>query len=264
MRKINFIVFTLFVMLIGCFTLFSLGKSNGQTNSASSNQCIVCTQVVPSCLSNEILIPQSCNECARCVSTSSTSSGCPQIHTDCAGKLPRCKSKFGIYDPKICKCICPDSLSDSENTTTLNKKFTGIWKSKISNGSLKVIQLRLCVKNQKLEGIINIPEEVENGKIISQNIISDNEVSVTVKSENDLIKELNLKLIDKKHLQVLISSSQTFEIRKLSSLRGCLKDSCKNLCGTLCCGEGQTCKIDDPCMGDPTCTSVPGFSCSEL
>lgn len=264
MRKINFIVFTFFLILICYFAVFPFEKSNGQTSSTSSDQCILCAQVVPDCLSNEILIPQSCNECAYCVSVSSTSSGCPQIHTDCAGKLPGCKSKFGIYDPKICMCICPDSLSGSGSMIALNKNFTGIWKSKISNGSLKVIQLRLCVKNQKLEGIINVPEEVENGKIISQNIISNNEASVTVKDKDDLIKELNLKLIDKKHLQVLISSNQTFEARKLSSLRGCLKDSCKNLCGTLCCGEGQTCKIDDPCMGDPACTSVPGFSCSEL
>jgi len=209
-------------MLIGCFTLFSLGKSNGQTNPASSDQCIVCIQVIPNCLSNEILIPQSCNECAHCVSTSSTSSGCPQIHTDCAGKLPGCKSRFGIYDPKICMCICPDSLSGSGSMTALNKNFTGIWKNRIVNNNSKTITLKLCIKNQKLDGIVDISGEIENGKIISQNIISNNEVSVTVKGGNDLIKELNLKLIDKKHLQVSINNGQAFEIKKLNSSRSCL------------------------------------------
>lgn len=38
--------------------------------------------------------------------------------------------------------------------------------------------------------------------------------------------------------------------------------TCTNPCGpTLCCKENQKCKIGDPCMGDPTCTSVPSFEC---
>ena len=60
--------------------------------------------------------------------SSSSNSGCPQIHTDCAFQIPGCKSSFGTYDPTVCKCICPDSLgSDS-----LNRNFSGIWKARIT------------------------------------------------------------------------------------------------------------------------------------
>lgn len=36
---------------------------------------------------------------------------------------------------------------------------------------------------------------------------------------------------------------------------------CAKPCGTLCCTLQETCMVSDPCMGDPACTSVPGFEC---
>ena len=214
MRKISLTIFILFVTLIAGFTFLSLGKSNGQNStSSSSGECIICTQVIPNCSSNETIVPQSCNECAHCVSTSSNSSGCPQIQTDCAGEPSGCGAKSGIYDPKICMCVCPDSLSSSGNLSTFNNNFAGRWIGK------KII-LKLCVKDQELEGIINIPMEIEDGNIISQTIISNNEISIQIKDKNDLSRELNLKLVNKRHLKIVMDD-ETFETKRVGFLRKC-------------------------------------------
>ena len=42
-------------------TILSVSSSSG-----TGEECIICTQVVPDCKENEILIPQSCNKCAHC------------------------------------------------------------------------------------------------------------------------------------------------------------------------------------------------------
>lgn len=36
---------------------------------------------------------------------------------------------------------------------------------------------------------------------------------------------------------------------------------CVKSCGPVCCKPQETCMVDDPCMGDPACTSVLGFEC---
>lgn len=342
----NFIIIPLFFMLIICVTFFRLEKSNGQTNSSNSGQCIFCTQVVPNCLSNEILIPQSCNECAHCVPTLYTSSGCPQIQTDCFGEPSGCKSKFGIYDPTICKCVCPGSSSgsvnlscttdndcppglcsssgsfknyscgngicnqifyfadpcqfsqsSSGNSIALNKNFAGFWRGKILNcngggvsidsdcivcpqiailcikdftyvpqtchkcghcekcKSSKIITLKLCIKDQVLEGTVNIPKNIENGIITSQNIISNNEISITIQTNDNLTRDLNLKLTDNKHLLISIDEEQAFEVKKLSSLRNCPKNNCKNHCGLFCCKENETCEMAE-CLNNHLCNTV--------
>ena len=254
MRKLNLITFILLTLIIS-FTFLSLEKSNGQMTSSSSGDCIVCTQVIPNCSTNQILIPQSCNECAHCVTTSSTSSGCLQVQTDCVGEPSGCGAKFGIYDPKICKCVCPISSSSGNLSCTtdndcppglcsssgtfknyscgngicnqifyfadpcqfsspvlLNKNFTGVWKNKTS----KKITLKLCIKEQRLEGTVNIPGELENENITSQEIISNKEINITTTNRNNI----KLTLSDNRHL-IISFNSQTFELRKTSLLKTC-------------------------------------------
>ena len=361
MKRINFITLFVFILITG-FTFLSLEKSIGQMNSSSSSssgECIFCTQVIPNCSSNEILIPQSCNECAHCVTTSSTSSGCPQVQTDCFDEPAGCKSKFGIYDPKICTCVCPDSTSSSSGdlscevdddcpiglcsssgtfknyscgngicnqifyfadpcqfqsssssgSITLNKDFTGIWKGKTldcNRGGLspndigpnciicpqiailciksftyvpqtchkcghcekckssKIITLKLCAKDQKLEGTVNIPGNIKNGIIVSQNIISNDEISITIKNENDLTKDLKLKLIDKRHLQVSIDGDQSFEARKLSLLRSCLFSTSSSSSGSDCSPKGNcrgTNGEELSCPSGTECSGLPAYGC---
>ncbi len=229
----------------------------------SNSECIVCTQVIPNCSTNEILIPQSCNDCAHCVTTSSTSSGCPQIATDCFGKPTGCKSRFGIYNPKNCMCVCPDSTSSSGDLIILNKNFTGIWRGKILNNS-KAITLKFCIKNQRLDGTVNIPGDIENGIIVSQNIISNNEVSVTVKNESDLTKELNLKLTDKRHLQISIDGVEPFEARRINLFKSCVSSTSSSSGGTKCSSKGS-CRGSNgeelPCPKGTECSGLPAYGC---
>ena len=78
MRKQDYILLSLLVLLIS-FTLFCVrsNKAFGQIEVLSNN--------------------------------SSGLSGCAHIATDCKGDPTDCNSGFGIYDPTICKCICPES-----------------------------------------------------------------------------------------------------------------------------------------------------------
>ena len=271
MKKINLTGFIIFTLLIN-FIFFPLEKSNGQTSSSSSGQCIFCTQVVPNCSSNEIIVPQTCNECAHCVSTSSTSSGCPQIQTNCVGEPLGCESEFGIYDPKICMCVCPGLSSSSGNPLALNKNFNGVWKEKICNKcghcekckSSKPITLKLCIKGQRLEGTVNIYGDVENGTIISQNIISNNEVSITIKGKNDLTEELTLTLNAKKHLQVSIDGGQTFGVRKLNSFTSCSSSISSSSGGNDCSPKGNCRGTNGEKLSCPLgteCSGLPAYGC---
>ena len=239
MKRINLTVFFILTLIVG-FTF----------SYSSSSECIICTQVIPNCSSNEILVPQTCNDCAHCVSTSSTSSsGCPQVQTDCAGEPFGCKSSFGIYDPKICKCVCPDSQSSSGDLITLNKKFSGVWKSS------KIIILKLCAKNNKLEGTVNITGDIENGIIVSQNIISNKEIDISTNSG----KSLKLILIDARHLNILFSG-QTFELRKTRPSKNCSSANSGKDCSPKgsCHGENGG-KLS--CPPGTKCSGLPAYGC---
>ena len=144
MKKINVIVSTIFTLIIS-FTFLSLEKSNGQTNSSSSSssgECIVCIQVVPNCSSNETLTPQTCNECAHCISTPpSSSSGSLSCTTsnDCPPGICSSSGTFKNYSCSNGKCNqifyfadpCQFQSSSSGDLITLNKNFSGTWKARI-------------------------------------------------------------------------------------------------------------------------------------
>ena len=352
MKKINLIIFFLFTLIVN-LTFLSLEKSNGQTNSSSSSssgECIICTQVIPNCSSNGIIVPQSCHECAHCISTSSNSSGCLQIQTNCSGEPSGCGAKFGIYDPKICMCVCSDSTSSSSgslNCTSDNdcppsicsssgtfknyscgngicnqifyfadpcqfqsssssgdliiKHFSGIWKGKVSdcNGgsislnndqesecivcpqiailcaqgftsipqschkcahcekckSFKTTTLKLCIKDQKLKGTVNISNEIKNENITSQEIISNKEIDISTSSG----KSLKLRLIDTRHLNILFSG-QTFELRKTRLSKNCSSTNSGKDCSPKgsCRGENGE---ELSCPVGTECSGLPAYGC---
>jgi len=226
MKNIN----QLILIIIGIILFFSFSSHSnniGQASSlSSSGECIICTQVIPNCSNNETIVLQACNECAHCISNSSSS-----------GSL-----------------------------ITLNKNFSGTWKGKIPSDRhtrSKTITLKLCVKDQKLDGIINIPNEIKEGKIISQNIISNNEIKVTVNDKNNSSKEFTLELKDKRHLFVS-TASDTFETRKISFLRNCSFSSSSS-------GEIKNCSPKGTCRGEngtylscpegTECSGLPAYGC---
>lgn len=150
-------------------------------SSSSSGECIVCIQVVPQCLANQTLVPQSCTKCAHCVD------------------------------------VVPPSSSSSGSqlvTSTLlhiNESFSGS----------KIITLKLCVKDGQLEGTIHQGRVIDNGTIISTDIISENEVNLTVEDKNKVSVVLNLKLLNGRKMTIAFGDGHIFEARKLSLFRSC-------------------------------------------
>lgn len=68
----------------------STSTSSSSSSTSSSGECIVCTQVVPECLSSQTLVLQTCTECAKCVDIAPASSNRTPArvlaHLDEAGK----------------------------------------------------------------------------------------------------------------------------------------------------------------------------------
>ena len=132
-------------MLLVCFTFVTLEKSVGQTNSSSSNslsECIICTQVIPNCSDNEMIVLQTCSECAHCIPVLS-SSGNLTCATDDDCPVGICSSSGTFKNYSCSNSICSQifyfadpcqfqSSSSSGSLILLNKAFTGTWKSKIS------------------------------------------------------------------------------------------------------------------------------------
>ena len=220
MKRINLIIFSIFTLIIS-FTLLSLEKSNGQTNSSSSSssgECIVCTQVVPNCSSNETLIPQTCNECTHCIPNASSSSGNLACSTDndCPPGICSSGSTFKNYScgDGLCNQIfyfadpCQFQSSSSGNSIVLNEDFNGLWKGKNLTckkcKEAKKTTFNLCLINKTLEGTINIPDYIENGLITSYDAVSPNEVKVIINYQKNQEKEITFMLNDKRHLSVFL------------------------------------------------------------
>ena len=148
------------------------------SSSSSSGECIICTQVVPECSADQTLIPQSCNECAHCISPSFSNSS-------------------GSMSNRILEHI------DSE-------KF----------GS-SIITFKLCVKDGKLEGIVQEGGVFINGKIISQNVISENEVEITAESKDGKTTKIKLKFISGREFLGTFEDGHEFTAKKLNSRASC-------------------------------------------
>jgi len=146
------------------------------SSGGSSSGCIICIQVVPECGSSEVLVPQSCTECAHCASASTSG---------------------GAVSTRIAAHISGPSVS-------------------------RVLTLKLCVREGKLEGVINQGGAIEKGKIISQAVISENEVGVEVQDIKGVVSKLVLKLLGDRQLLVVFEDKDEIEARKLNPFKSCL------------------------------------------
>lgn len=95
----------------------------------------------------------------------------------------------------------------------------------LSDGSLgsNIITFKLCVKDGKLEGFVQQGGAFLLGKIVSQNVISENEVEFTAESKDGKTAKIKLKLTGERQFIGTFADGHTFEGRKLNSNRGCLE-----------------------------------------
>jgi len=150
---------------------------SSSSTSSSGGECILCIQVVPECSSNQILVPQSCTECAHCIDSSSS-----------GGLITR------------------------KPLAHINEGFAGS----------RIITLKLCVKNGRLEGTIHQKDVFDNANITSQNIISENEVEINAKSKDGKIAIIHLKLAGDRHFTGKFLDGHEFKGKKLNNNKGCL------------------------------------------
>ena len=86
----------------------------------------------------------------------------------------------------------------------------------------RIITLRLCVKEGKLEGVIHRGGGFINGRIVSQEVISPEEVIVTVESAEGETEVLTLRLTGDREMVITFANGKELVARKLNPLRSCL------------------------------------------
>ena len=127
--------------------------------------------------------------------------------------------------------ISSSSSSSGGTPSTLSDKFSGIWSAKIQrtvsvNGVVvkegtHPINLRLCSKNGQIKGIVVHPGFFTRALIVSQNVISENEVEVGVKDRRGRTATLRLTLVGDLQLNGAFSNGVNFESTKKSDFRLC-------------------------------------------
>lgn len=115
--------------------------------------------------------------------------------------------------------------------TILSDQFSGIWSAKVDrtvsvNGVVvkegtRNIRLKLCSKNGEIKGIVVHPGFFTRALIISQNVISENEVEVVVQDRKSRTATLRLTLVGALQLNGSFSNGVDFQSTKKSEFRLC-------------------------------------------
>jgi hypothetical protein len=121
--------------------------------------------------------------------------------------------------------------SSSGSAVVLSDKFSGLWSAKVDrtvsvNGVVvregtRTIRLRLCSKNGEIKGIVIHPGFFTRALIISQNVISENEIDVDIKDRRGRTATLRLTLVGDLQLNGAFSNGVNFESTKKSEFRLC-------------------------------------------
>lgn len=180
----------------------------------------------------------------------------------------------GIKEFKEGECNGSSSSSGGINDICLNKHFTGIWfgrTNKISSQERKIkrtilrpelVRLKLCLKNGLLEGSIQVGRKV--GTITSQNIISENNIILTVNFGGDNIKRLTLELINGRKIIGTFEDGESFTAKKISRFLRCNPSSGPN-CELNDCSPKGSCRGENgeelPCPRGTFCSGIPAYGC---
>ena len=147
-----------------------------------TSECVFCTQSVPECSPNQILVPQACTECAHCEDAS--------------------------------------SKNTSKNVLGKRKSLSAILSRFTFKGS-GIIKLKLCVKGKKLEGTVHLSGVIDNAIIMSHSLISKNKVFIVLRDEHHKTKTLTLELLNEKQLTVTFPESDSYQAKKVSLNNKC-------------------------------------------
>lgn len=160
--------------------------------SKSTEICIKCDNV-PQCRNNQILIQRTCTKCAYCVDENNTNIW--DFVTDFFGGIingfGNIASTLGINLQSASPSPSPATVTSSPEPSFSN--IGGPYTKQISAGG--AISLNLTVKNGDLKGTVQIGNLIPSGTIVSQNIISTDEIEINIKDKNGKAILLKLKLI---------------------------------------------------------------------
>ncbi len=158
------------------------------------------------------------------------------------------------------------SSSGSSTEIVLNENFTGVWRNRGPN----ILLLKLCVNKGRLQGTIRQRGILNNSVIISQSVISENQVAVIVRDKLERDTVLTLNLSNEKLLEVTSSNGQKLEARKISSFSKKCSLGCPNCDLVRCANPGEPqegCEITKPiingcrsCCSQITCSSSSSSS----
>lgn len=121
----------------------------------------------------------------------------------------------------------PTSPPENTGLLALSADFTGIWKgiipkNQVKEGEARTITLNICIVDGEIEGFVNQRGVINNGEIISQEVISEREVNIEAVDNNDNILMLNLKLVNSRRLIITLANESGFIVRKSRSKNQCL------------------------------------------
>ena len=279
-KRTDLITGVLFLIIVG-FSFLSLPNNqvSGQTTSSSSGS-LICTNdnncpggICPDGFTyqNFSCLNGACNQLQffadPCLMHySSSSSGSTEISLNknftgvwkarvrpaeciaCIQVVTECTNGQTLLPQTCTECAhCVGSSSSTSGSGTITNVLAQTIKSS------RIITLKLCVKNGKLEGIVHQGGVIDKGSIISQNIISQNEVIVTIQDKGGKTETLDLKLQSNKFLSGSFASGKIFQAKRVSSgsLNNCSsKASCRGPNGTYL-----------PCPEGTECSGLPAYGC---
>lgn len=138
---------------------------------------------------------------------------------------------FSFFNLDNTRVFGQTSSSSGSDSVVLSDKFSGIWSAKIQrtvsiNGVVvkegtHPIKLRLCSKDGQIKGIVVHPGFFTSALIVSQNVISENEVEVGIKDKRGRTATLRLTLVGDLQLNGSFSNGVNFESVKKSDFRLC-------------------------------------------
>lgn len=261
-------------------------------NNSSSSSGIACTTDgdCPSgvCPNGQTYQAYTCQaETGTCVQLQFIADPCQFLTSSSSGGTSGTLSNnfTGIWKARVPKerpstSSSSGDISSSSSSSSGSIEVTRKAHLDIGNKGASIISFKLCVKDGRLEGIVHQGGTILTGVIKEQNVISENEVEFTAEGRNDRTAMIYLKLTGDRQFVGRFVDGHEFIGRKLNENRGCLapgknkprpglssssgspvSSDCAKPCGNICCKQDKTCKITDPCMGDPTCTSVLGYEC---